>query len=144
LRAEAAGLSNVVFTGWLSGTEIAWALSVAWVGLAAYARAAPQGLPNKPFEYMSGSLPILSSLGGEARSLLERHGCGLTYRAGESADLVAALESLLADPARRDAMARASAAAFTANYSADVVIPEMADYVVGAAGSASGRERGAG
>ena len=128
-RAEAAGLDNVVFTGWVARADIAYLLSVAWVGLAAYARGAPQSLPNKPFEYMSAGLPVLSCLGAEAVALLDRHGCGLSYRAGDAADLEAALSVLLRDPARHQAMREASRAAFKASYSADAVYAGMANYV---------------
>lgn len=132
-RAEAAGLDNVVFTGWLARPEIALLLEVAWVGLAAYAPAAPQDLPNKLFEYMCAGLPVLSSLPGEAADMLARDGCGLTYRAGDPGDLAVALEALLRDPGRHGGMAAAGRAACRARYSADVVYGAMADYVIGLA-----------
>ena len=132
-RAEAAGLPNVVFTGWVNSAEIAWLLDAAWVGLAAYARGAPQVLPNKPFEYMSGGLPVLSSLGGETQDMLSRCGCGLTYPAGDAGALAEAILSLRSDPDRHRALGAAGRAAYEREFAADVVYARMAEWVAAGA-----------
>jgi len=100
-RQLANGLTNVVFTGWLSAAGIAALLGMSSIGLAAYVAGAAQGLPNKIFEFLSAGLPILSSLGGEAAALLEEAGCGLTYSARDPASFAAALERLLPPHASR-------------------------------------------
>jgi glycosyltransferase involved in cell wall biosynthesis len=76
---EAQGISNIIFTGWLDSCGIKYLLNISSIGLAAYVKGAPQGLPNKIFEYMSVGLPILSSLDGETRKLLAQEEIGLTY-----------------------------------------------------------------
>src|SRR5438309_1651100 len=88
-RTRAAGLSNVVFTGWLSAAGIAALLEMSSVGLGAYAAGAPQGLPNKLYEYLSAGVPILSSLRGEAEALLAGAGCGVTYSARDPGSFAA-------------------------------------------------------
>jgi glycosyltransferase involved in cell wall biosynthesis len=140
-RAEAAGLSSAVFTGWVTAAEIEFLLSVAWVGLAAYAPGAPQSLPNKIFEYMSGGLPILSSLRGEAEELLERHGLGVTYRAGDAGSLAAALCALRDNPARHRAMRAASRQTYEQHFSADIVYQRMAAFVASGARADAGVEQ---
>lgn len=72
-------LDNIFLTGWLSKTEISALLKVSDVGLAAYSSSALQSLPYKPFEYMSAGLPIISSLTGEFKLLIEAHNFGKTY-----------------------------------------------------------------
>lgn len=129
-RAEAEGLDNVVFTGWVTRPEVVWLLRASWVGLAAYAPGAPQDLPNKLIEYMCAGLPVLSSLPGEATAVLARDGCGITYRAGDPGDLATALEALLLDPSRHAAMAAAGRAACRARYSAAAVYGAMADHIL--------------
>jgi glycosyltransferase involved in cell wall biosynthesis len=128
-RALAAGLPNVVFTGWVTTAQITVLQTAAWAGLAAYAPDAPQSLPNKVFEFMAGGLPVLSSLGQDARELLERHDCGITYRAGDAADLVRAIEGLLENEPRHARMAENSRTAFDRHYSARRVYGEMAAYL---------------
>jgi glycosyltransferase involved in cell wall biosynthesis len=86
-RREAAGVDNVIFTGWIDGVELHWLRNRATIGLAAYARSAPQSLPNKIFEYLSAGIPVLSSLEGEAKVLLASQELGLSYRAGDPEDL---------------------------------------------------------
>ncbi|HLB38412.1 MAG TPA: glycosyltransferase family 4 protein [Gemmatimonadales bacterium] len=124
-RALADGLTNVVFTGWLSAAGIAALMRMSSVGVAAYVAGAAQGLPNKIFEFLSAGLPVLSSLRGEAEALLEESGCGLTYSAGEAASFSAALERLLADPGGGQAMACRARARFEADFRADQVYPAL-------------------
>lgn len=76
---EAKGLKSVIFTDWIDAKKIKYLLVNASVGLAAYKKGAPQGLPNKIFEYMSTGLPILSSLEGEAEEFIKENKIGYTY-----------------------------------------------------------------
>jgi len=112
----AAGLPNVVLTGWLSSAAIGVLMGWSAVALAAYAPGATQGLPNKVFEYLSAGLPILSSLPGETAHLLAQHGCGLSYRAGDAASFAAALEQLRL-PERRREMGQNGSRCFEALFS---------------------------
>jgi glycosyltransferase involved in cell wall biosynthesis len=116
-RKLAAGLPNVVFTGWVNSTEIEWLMSVAGIGLAAYVRDAPQSLPNKLFEYLAAGLPIVSSLGVEAAGLLDSNGCGLTYEPGNPDSLFDQLVRLLDDPLLRKSMSSKALQTFQAKYS---------------------------
>jgi glycosyltransferase involved in cell wall biosynthesis len=95
-RSEASGLGNVVFPGWLEQHELVALNRAASVGLQSYAPGAPQGLANKLFEYLGYGLALVSSLEGENAALLEAHGCGLSYVAGDAAGLAGALRALLA------------------------------------------------
>lgn len=135
-RALASGLPNVVFTGWLDRAEIAYMMATASIGVAAYATGAPQGLPNKLFEYMAAGLPVVSSLQGEARALLEDRDCGLTYSGGDVAGLVAALERLFNDSALHHRLSENARRAFEQHYSADLVDARLAAHLAAAAGIA--------
>ena len=57
------------------------------VGLVTYSKDAIMSLPNKPFEYMAEGLPLLSSLRGELRDLIEKHRIGRFYEAGNPSSL---------------------------------------------------------
>jgi glycosyltransferase involved in cell wall biosynthesis len=119
-RSEARGLRNVVFTGWLDAPAISFLLKHAHVGLAAYEAGAPQGLPNKFFEYMATGLPVLSSLKGEAEAFLEEHDCGLSYPPRDAAALVRCLQRIADDDAHAR-LSKNSGTAFAEEYSAEKV-----------------------
>ncbi len=127
-RREAGGLSNVLFTGWLQAPEIGVLLRHAWVGLAAYAAGAPQGLPNKLFEYMAAGLPIVCSLGVEGRDFITRHRCGFVYEPGDASRLVDCLRELK-DSSTRARLSANSIAAFESEYSAKGIYERYANYV---------------
>ncbi len=128
-RQLAHGLRNVVFTGWLSAAGIAALLGMSSVGLAAYVDGAAQGLPNKIFEFLSAGLPILSSLRGEAATLLDEVGCGLTFSARDPATFAAALEQLLDQPVARREMGRRALAKFEADFQADHIYSTLVKHL---------------
>ena len=90
---------------------------------------APQGLPNKVFEYLAAGLPILSSLDTETKELLECQEVGFTYRASDFKDFQAKLEDLVANPAKLEKLGNQARRSFDKNYSADIVYEEMANYL---------------
>ena len=126
-KALASGLENVYFPGWLSVGELAQLLAWADIGIAAYARGAPQGIPNKVIEYMSAGLPVLCSLPGEARILLESSQCGLYYEAGNAESFATALSGLLFSPSLRAEMGKKSKAIFECKFTSEMVYEDMID-----------------
>ncbi|HUQ47318.1 MAG TPA: glycosyltransferase [Gemmatimonadaceae bacterium] len=127
-RALAAGLPNVVFTGWIGVPHIIGLRGIAWAGLAPY-RQGFNTVGNKLFEYMAGRLPILLSIGGDARAMIQRHDCGLGYTAGKPETLITSIESMASDGVR-ERMAANSLNAYRDNYSAVTVYPKMIDHVL--------------
>jgi glycosyltransferase involved in cell wall biosynthesis len=110
-RSLAAG-ADVTFTGWLPAAELAYLLDESSLGLAAYSAKAPQGIPNKVIEYLSASLPVLSSLPGECRELLESAHCGAYYEAENPVALADAIDKTLANRERLAAMRAAARSLF--------------------------------
>jgi hypothetical protein len=104
-------------------------LRIASAGLAPYRPSLnyTNNLPNKPIEYLSAGLPILSSLDGTLRSLLEMHGCGVTYKGAD--DLVSSLKSLREAPGRVAAMSAAATSLYRKEFIADNVYGAMADHL---------------
>jgi glycosyltransferase involved in cell wall biosynthesis len=129
-RTAAAMASGVAFPGWLSAGELSCLLSRSTIGLAAYAPGAPQGLPNKLIEYLSAGLPVLCTLNGEARQLLESHGCGLYYAPGDPHDFATQLDRLCGDSDLRSAMSGAARTLFARRFSAESVYGCMVDQLV--------------
>ncbi|HWO88531.1 MAG TPA: glycosyltransferase family 4 protein [Gemmatimonadales bacterium] len=120
-RRAAAGLENVVFTGWLEPAALAVMLQSAAIGVAAYRAGAPQGLPNKLFEYLSGGIPVISSLQGEARDLIGQLDCGMSYDPREPRALARAIREMLSDEPGRRRKAANARRAFEERYSSERV-----------------------
>lgn len=84
-------LPNIVLPGWLDRDEIAALLEHSTVALAPYSVSAPQGLPNKLFEYLAAGVFQVTTLGSEAREVLDESGAGLTVPGGDPEAFAAAI-----------------------------------------------------
>ena len=123
-------LTNVVFTGWLNADQISSMMQVENVAIAAYRKGAPQGLPNKIFEYMAAGLPILCSLDGECKSFLSRHECGISYQAGDSEAFEAVLNSVINEPSLAKKLGSNGKNAFHEHYSSSIIYPRLAAHIL--------------
>lgn len=126
-RQMAKGLSNIVFTGWIDSQQLGYLLSVADIGLMAYAKNAPQGFPNKIFEYLSEGIPIISSLSGEAAAFFAENGCGMTYDSGNNMSFLKTLEKMLASDYK--SMGQKGKLIFDEKYSSEVVYGQLIEYL---------------
>lgn len=118
------GLSNVVAPGWLAAGEIALLLDASIIGLMPYRQGAPQGLPNKIFEYMAYGAFQISTLEGEAAELLAHLGVGRTVPAGDAGAMATAVLDALAQrcgPNEREHIL----AQFLARYSATAIYDDL-------------------
>lgn len=127
-RALAASLPNVVFTGWIDIPGIAHMRSIAWAGLAPY-RPGFNTVGNKLFEYMAGGLPVLLSIAGDAKELIEKHDCGIAYAGADPDSLVDAVNQLGSEGVQRRLSAN-SLKAYRSHFSADKVYADMAEFVL--------------
>ena len=92
LRARMSALPNLVVPGWVDPAGIDAILSRSSVGLLPYRRNAPQGLPNKIYEYLSFGLVQVSNLAGEAEAFLAQTGAGLSVPHADPATLADAIK----------------------------------------------------
>jgi glycosyltransferase involved in cell wall biosynthesis len=121
-------LTNLILTGWLDTQEIAAVLGLSHIGLVP-CRSLPDTVPNKPFEYLAAGLPLLSSLEGEMAEIIATHALGLSYRAGDLAGFIQAVDRIWHD---RPALAGWSAnatKAFRETFSASGIYPEFANHM---------------
>jgi len=129
-RDLARGLKSVILPGWVNTAEVMRLMELSAVGLAPYAASATMSLPNKPFEYFAGGLPVISSLRGELEQTLADNQCGITYDANSPEDFSRALRELSDDPVRRGTMAGNASRLFEERFSADRTYPGMVDFLL--------------
>jgi glycosyltransferase involved in cell wall biosynthesis len=115
--------------GWIDKNLVAALLSRSVVGLLPYTTNAPQGLPNKIFEYMAYGAFQIATLSGEAKDLLEQTRTGLSIPSASSADFAQAIEAVVDDAAilqKRDQRA----AVFEARFDARRIYRELVDHII--------------
>lgn len=80
-KRKAVGLNNVIFPGWIGQDKINSLYSRSSMGLAPYKNTEDfvMSVPNKVIDVLSAGLPLLSSLDGEVRKLIENHNVGFFY-----------------------------------------------------------------
>lgn len=132
-RANAAGLNNLVFTGWVDREDIAALSRHAYAGLGAYKKGALMSLTNKMFEYLAAGTPILLALPGEAEQIIVGNGCGRAYEPGDPSSLAAAVAWFADHQADRQAMSVRARTLFDTRFSAERIYNEMATFLETAA-----------
>ena len=121
VRASELGLTpdEVVFTGYLPDHDAALdAVARADIGVIATHKTAESEstIPNKLFDYMAAGLAVLTSDVGPCARIVRETGAGEVFRAGDAADLAAAVRRLVDDPARRVAAGEAGRRAVVTRY----------------------------
>jgi glycosyltransferase involved in cell wall biosynthesis len=131
LRQKAKGNPNVIFPGWIDGEQICSLLRASKVGLAPYRSTMDfmASIPNKPIEYFSGGLPVLSSLKGVLEKTLAKYECGLTYSSEDPAHLAQCLETLMNDESLRLRMSENALNLYNSSFKGEKVYREMADHI---------------
>lgn len=128
INKEACRLSNVVLPGWVGTEEIAMLLANGYVGLVP-CRSTKNTVPNKPFEYLSNGLPLISSLEGEMADMVKCHGIGFNYLPGDLKGLCHAIETLLDNPSLREEMSGKALAFFKEYGDADKIYKDYAEHI---------------
>jgi glycosyltransferase involved in cell wall biosynthesis len=99
-------------------------------------------LPIKMFEYMSAGLPVVASDFPMWRGIVDRHACGVVVDPANPVAIAAAIEALLDDPVRAQAMGEAGLAAVRSTYRWPVAERELLalyDRLVGPPGGGAAR-----
>ncbi len=134
---DEAGLLNTIETspastylGTIPYEEVLERTATCDVVAALYDRSVPNNrfaAPNKLFEAMMFSKPVLVSEGTAAADIVREVGCGLVVRYGDREALKRALESLMLSPADSAAMGARGRAAFERKYNWSAMEPLLLD-----------------
>lgn len=131
-RARAAGLANVLFTGWVDAAAIHVLLQRSSAGL--------DPLPdrydflatinNKAIDYLGAGVPVISSPPrGVLCDLLRQERCGDSHEYGDAAGLVRILVRWAAQPTERAVCARNARSLFERRFTVERAYGDMAVYL---------------
>lgn len=132
VRRQASRLPNVTVPGWLDGDAIWSLMEASHAGLLCYHSTFDfeASIPNKPIEYLAGGLPVLSSLErGVLKDLLEREGCGFSYRNGRPDELAGHVRRLASDLSLREELCRNARRVFDEQFDASRVYSQFAEHL---------------
>lgn len=126
----AKSVPSVRFMGWLKAPQIHAVMSISSAGLAPYKSDAKMSLPNKPFEYMAGGLPVISSIQGELKEILGINHCGMTYNADSIEELCATIRKLKEDGKTQIEMGRNGRALLEKEFATEKVFEKIEKHLV--------------
>jgi glycosyltransferase involved in cell wall biosynthesis len=131
LEKQVRTLDNVLLPGWVNAAEIRALLEISDLGLAPYVETKNfvDNITNKPAEYLSGSIPVVSSLGhGQLYNLLNEYKCGISYN--NSAEILAEkLDKLEKDPELLQEMKISAGKLYSDLFDGDVVYGQFVEYL---------------
>ena len=138
-RKIAAGSSTILLPGWVNAAQIWSLLRRSQIGLAPFINCDnyTKNLPNKPIEYLSAGLPIITSLHGLLSTILSTHRCGWTYPEGNIEALATLFQNCIAERNNLAAFGERALALYQAQYRAQEVYGRMADYLIDLAENSS-------
>lgn len=128
-KKQAKLLKNIIFTGWVGKHELLYISSKSSLGLMAYSKGAPQGLPNKVFEYMSSGLPILSSLQTETKILIDNEKIGLNYMPNNPDDLLLKLLKLVENKELLEQMRKNSIKTYSQKFNSSIIYKNLIKFL---------------
>lgn len=129
---RAAGLKNVLLPGWVGFPEIWTLMRMSLGGLLPYspARDFAMSIPNKAIEYLSASLPIITSLNqGYLHDKLQNEDCAYFYDCHHPEMLAEVFVEIMTQPDAHKRRAGRAGAVFSDRFSSDVVYSNMVDYL---------------
>jgi glycosyltransferase involved in cell wall biosynthesis len=95
LEKMATHLPHIRFTGWLNGDKLREELLQSDIGIAAYRKHSTQTVTYKLFDYLAAGLPIIMSLDGEMRQIIEENRLGTYFEPENNVNLQSAINEYL-------------------------------------------------
>jgi len=129
LKKQAAGLSNIIFPGWVNASEILALMKLSSVGIIPYklSKNYEMNMPNKFAEYLSSGLPVLVSVPGIMKRISEENECGYFY--GSPEELAARILELEKSEEQQSIMSRNARSLFDAMFKADYIYGDLVNYL---------------
>lgn len=132
LERTIAGCEAVIFPGWLNQKQMNTLMSISKCGMYCFKDLTNLSymFGNKVIQYLSGGLPVINSLSGFAKTFLEEHHCGLTYKEGDIDDCTAKILALHDNEELRLTMSHNALEIFKTTFDSDIINQQFEDYFI--------------
>lgn len=121
-------LKNVFLPGWVAEKEISFILSLADVGVIPCSRKI-KAFPNKAFTYFSAGLPVISSVDGELKKIIEEKNLGLYYNVNDASDLAGKIKTLQENSGLCREMGKNTEEVFENIFDSDKIYKQFVEYL---------------
>jgi glycosyltransferase involved in cell wall biosynthesis len=122
---------SIHYHGLLKGTELLALLRECHAGVIPISKESFIALPNKLFDYCAAGLPVISSLEGECRRLLDTNKAGLFYEPGSVDSLKSVIKDYLQNPDLLGLHGRNASALAEDRLDRSKTYPELAHFIEG-------------
>jgi glycosyltransferase involved in cell wall biosynthesis len=137
IEAAVARLPNLHYLGWLQSDETVALMLESDVGIMPL-QSVSGTFPNKPFQYMAASLPIISSLDGEFADFAENEKIGINFDQGNQQQFIDAVTALC-DRDVRTAMVGNVKNVFATRFERSIIYKDIAALIEGLANTKAGQ-----
>lgn len=121
---------SIYFHGLLNRDDLADLLASSHLGLIPMRQDSWVGLPYKLADYCAAGLPVISSLDGECRQLLDTKKAGFYYEPGNTDALISVLKAYLQNPERLTAEGGNARQLAEEQFDRAKTYPELADFIL--------------
>lgn len=139
LREAAKKYPELLVPGWVDHARIVVLMRHCMAGLLIYPARDYYltALPNKFGEYISGGLPIISTLPGFVGATIAQENCGIVVGNGRADQLAEAIVRLVRQPETLQAMRANARRVFDRDFNADIIYGDLIDRLLKLAGPAN-------
>ena len=123
--------SNILMPGWVDKTQIQYLMKISKLGILPYNNFNnfKKNIPNKPIEYFSAGLPVLTSVSGLLKHTIEAHNCGEFYKSSIKFDLYNKIYTYYKDPDKLNIYSKNALTLYDSNFNSINVYRNMALYL---------------
>ncbi len=128
IKKKAANLPNVDLPGWLTQNDIEVLLKHSHVGVCSTTQSR-DSFPNKTFVYLSAGLPIISSVQGELKEIIDKQRIGFNYPPGDLKRFLELIKQLQIDRDLYNKMSDAAHEIYNKSFNADKIYEKYAAHI---------------
>lgn len=134
VKSEAFGINNVVLPGWLDASQMAAVLRSSSIGIIPCTETRDV-FSNKAFTYLSAGLPLISSVEGELKDLIQSKQIGYNYESENEKELATLIISLSENRHLLSEMASNAKRLFDEQFDSNIVYKDFSTHVEAVANS---------
>ena len=130
LRKIAGESEHIVFAGWLNEPQMQSLMLLSKCGMYCMKKELfSEGFGNKPIQYLSAGLPIVSSVRGYTEEMISKYKIGLIYEEGDVDSCMNTIERLYLDEKLQKEMSRNATRCFVNQFDSETVNENFEKYI---------------